>query len=62
MTQTHYRPEPTSLVQAHAFWCWNSLWLVDWNRYRIPWLQYTLWVCLWRLRLVLRVHLPWRKP
>ena len=62
MTNTHYRRDPVSLLGFSASRTFEPWWGVDAQCYRTPWLQYTFWLGLGRLRLVLRVHLPWVKP
>ncbi len=62
MTQTCDSTDPVSLLGFSIWWSANSHWDAFAEQSGSPWYQYALWVSLGRLRLVLRVHLPWRKP
>lgn len=62
MTETHYRRDPISILGLSLTWHFPPWWGKDLHRYHKPWLSYTLYLGLGRLRLVVRVHLPWRKP
>lgn len=57
---THYR-DPISLLGLSLTYHFHPWTGVDAHRYHKPWLSYTIYLGLGRLRLVLRVHLPWRK-
>lgn len=62
MSETWGARDPVSLFQLHLALVSDRWWFVHARRYRNPWLSYTLILGLGPLSLVLRVHLPWRKP